>query len=279
MNPLNTIEREHLLQLRRAVDPSPNDAERNRQRLLAALAAPSFGDRGANGSAELGQAQASRRWWLRSNMTKLVGVAVLSGSIGVAAGYRWGLQEPRSFGLPGLSASAIPQSTDSRAGIDVTRSTSAPPRAAALPDEVVVKQANPTPVEQGADKLRAESLRNAKRTPGSDPSSTASAQAEDPLIEEMQLLRRAERAIRANNGLVALSLLQTLERRFPKGQLLEEREAASVMAHCETDPPDSARPAANRYLQRHPSSVYVDRVRALCQLSTAEVTESATSSD
>ena len=108
---------------------------------------------------------------------------------------------------------------------------------------------------------------------------TPSANASDnSLVEELDLLRRAERTIRSGNSLVALGLLRDLDERFPKGQLLEERTAARVMAKCQLDEKDAARARGNAYLFAHPQSVYADRVRTLCQEDFAKATKDSPAS-
>ncbi len=95
---------------------------------------------------------------------------------------------------------------------------------------------------------------------------------DNSLLEELDLLRRAERTIRAGNSLVALGLLRDLDERFPRGQLLEERTAARVMANCQLADVNAARAQGNAYLIAHPQSVYADRVR-LCVARSHETNE------
>jgi hypothetical protein len=87
----------------------------------------------------------------------------------------------------------------------------------------------------------------------------------DAFERELALLQRAERAIRNEDPALALSLLGELEREYPRAALAEERKAARVMANCQANEPTAAL-AAERFLREAPSSVYSDRVRALCRL-------------
>jgi hypothetical protein len=89
---------------------------------------------------------------------------------------------------------------------------------------------------------------------------------DDTLAEELGLLKRAERMIRRNNAMVAIGLLNEMDRRFPKGRLLEERSAARAMANCQLVDADSARLQGQAYLAAHVHSVYAERVRAICHL-------------
>lgn len=90
--------------------------------------------------------------------------------------------------------------------------------------------------------------------------------AEDPIGEEVALLRRADQAIRSNEPQVALGLIQELDRRFAKGKLLDERTAARVMANCLELEPEAARRMGDAYLRKAPSHVYHERVRQMCGL-------------
>ena len=81
--------------------------------------------------------------------------------------------------------------------------------------------------------------------------------------EELALLARAERAVRADNSALALVLIDELEARFPSSALLEERRAIELLAHCAARASD-ARQRAERFLRQHPRSVYAERIAALC---------------
>jgi hypothetical protein len=77
------------------------------------------------------------------------------------------------------------------------------------------------------------------------------------------LLQRAERAIRAGEGTLALSLVAELDERHPRTLFGEERSATRVLAVCLLGEP-SARARAEAFLEARPTSVYSDRVRKLC---------------
>lgn len=93
----------------------------------------------------------------------------------------------------------------------------------------------------------------------------------DTFAAELALLERAERAIRAEEGALALSFLAQLDREFPATSLREERRAARVLARCveaRSGNPDErarARAGAEEYLARS-SSLYAGRVQQLCEL-------------
>jgi hypothetical protein len=83
------------------------------------------------------------------------------------------------------------------------------------------------------------------------------------LSDEALELRRVDRALRGNSPLLALGILDDLDRRIPRGALREEREAARLMARCKLGD-GAARAAAARWLERHPRSVYAPRLRTFC---------------
>jgi hypothetical protein len=96
----------------------------------------------------------------------------------------------------------------------------------------------------------------ATRAPAITPSATR---------DELLLLQRTERAVRANNSALALMLLGELEAQYPRSELLEERRALELLAHCVAHASDSV-PRAERFLREHPRSVYAERIGALCQV-------------
>jgi hypothetical protein len=77
-------------------------------------------------------------------------------------------------------------------------------------------------------------------------------------------LQRARRALGADNGRLALGIVQELEERFPKGVLMEERRATRVLSLCLLGRTDEARQFGREFLAQHASSVYAERVRASC---------------
>lgn len=96
----------------------------------------------------------------------------------------------------------------------------------------------------------------------------------NPMELELELLRRADHALRENNPRVALGLLNELDDQVKLGTLIEERAAARVMAECMVEVSPASRRAAEVFLAAHPASVYAARIRSLCA-STERMTESA----
>jgi hypothetical protein len=94
------------------------------------------------------------------------------------------------------------------------------------------------------------------------------ATAADGFADELALLRRAERATRSGDALLARSLIAELDARFPKTALRQERAALLVLVACATHEP-AAQAGAREFMQRHEQSVHLDRIRSACQLDSA----------
>lgn len=87
--------------------------------------------------------------------------------------------------------------------------------------------------------------------------------------DEARELRRADRALRTGMPSLALGILSDLEQRIPHGALLEERDAARLMARCGVQDPE-ALDAARVWLKQHAQSVYAARLRAACTVADSE---------
>jgi hypothetical protein len=100
----------------------------------------------------------------------------------------------------------------------------------------------------------------------------AEALADDALAEEVALLERVERAIRAGEPNLALALLAQLDQEIAVAALPEERAAARVLALCVRAgarahgslEATEAKASAERFLAASPASVYADRIRSSC---------------
>jgi hypothetical protein len=138
-------------------------------------------------------------------------------------------------------------------------------RGAAHDPPVLAKRAS-----GGAASAEAESRAVSPRNTPERARATRSAQA---LGEELNLLQRAERAIRARDGVLARSFIDELQTRFPETRLREERAAVLVLAACVLGEP-RALADAERFLTQYPGSVYFDRVRALCNGTTTNAAPS-----
>ena len=87
--------------------------------------------------------------------------------------------------------------------------------------------------------------------------------AESQLEHETRILGRVDRALRNDNALLALGLLGELDREVPGGQLVEERQAARVLAHCALGS-ESAPRLASGFVSSHAGSAYLSRIEQAC---------------
>jgi len=87
------------------------------------------------------------------------------------------------------------------------------------------------------------------------------------LAEEARLLREAETARRAGELERASQKLDEHRRRFPRGVLASERDAARVLLLCDAGRTTEAKKLAASFLRRHPRSPLADRVRSACERS------------
>ncbi len=94
--------------------------------------------------------------------------------------------------------------------------------------------------------------------------------AQEPSLQtgaEVALLEQAQHALEAKHGERALALLDEHARTYPNGALAEERDAARVLALCETGRDDEAHAEADAFVVAHPRSPLAARVRAACPAS------------
>ena len=87
----------------------------------------------------------------------------------------------------------------------------------------------------------------------------------DPLAEEMALLKQAKLALSRGEPKRALTLLDEHADRFPRGVLLQERQALRVVALCDAGDRTRGREAADRFSREHPKAALAERVRAACR--------------
>jgi len=92
--------------------------------------------------------------------------------------------------------------------------------------------------------------------PSSDPGSA--------LREALELLGRAEAALRRNDGLAARMWLSDLDRRAAPEVLLEERLVAATLASCLLEDVADARQTLRQLEQLNPESMYRARLEGSC---------------
>jgi hypothetical protein len=96
--------------------------------------------------------------------------------------------------------------------------------------------------------------------------SSATASGPATVAAETQLLRDADGALRAGQAVRALALLDEHAARFPRGVLVEERNAERIVVLCALGEKSQAREAGSAFLREHSGSPLGARVRASCAL-------------
>jgi len=172
--------------------------------------------------------------------------------VGMGVGFWLG----REVSLPASSAPAVVAVPSPSEAAKPTVPTDPPPAPLARPEppETPVASNPPSPSEP-------------RRSPPPRARATRRAVATNPLNDELALLRRVERALRNADPALALALLGELDERFPESRLVEERQAAKLMAHCRAGSADAVA-RAHAFLHDSPSSVYRQRVQSACGLET-----------
>ena len=165
----------------------------------------------------------------------------------------------------------------------VFASSSQPPRAprapaaSAVPDPVAAPVPLPpvveAPLEQRHEEQRHEGQREEEwhfdelaAVPDEPARSSRPARrapvAKDTLSGERALLERARERLSGGDAAAALELAETHRRRFPRGKLVEEREALAVLALARAGRHDEARARARRFEARFPQSLHRLMLRA-----------------
>jgi hypothetical protein len=235
---------DHTLELARA-ELSPSGAAKARARAAIDIVqrpAAATGARALPAAAGFWQA-------LRASGKSGVLAGVILASLSFAAGYSLRTPEPRAEA--GTVARIEPQ------GLALP----SPPHVAVEP-----LPTNPMPdtLPVLEDTRRGPPVAPAARAPRQSRKRAEPVPARPPALgDELALLRRVQRALRASDPSLALAVLDELDERYPDTALVEERQAAAVMAHCGLADPGSRR-RAQSFLRDRPQSVYAERVRAAC---------------
>jgi len=228
-------------QARRGLGPTNTDEQRLLQNLRVQIA--------LGPSGQLSEAPKSPWPWRIAGTLGVIGAVALSGGLGYQKGLKAGIAQQNQARL---LANALP------VGSALPAQPNPELTVPAAPERVSPSIAKSLPAPSAA---RARSEASA---PSAAPSA-APAPAALGLDEEVRQLRRVERAIRESNPRLALVLLAELKREIPKGQLLEERCAAGILADCQLGA-DAAVARARAFVEKHAGSAYTTRVIEICGL-------------
>ena len=264
----------HLARAWQAVAPTPDLSQRVRARLTSSTAATA-------GAVGLGVASNVRpeSTWASVQATGKLGALLGAGLLGAGLLAGYFIRDAQEE-TPAPAALVAPASAMSATAASDPMAPMAPtpePRATAEPvplgetspaalSNVALSEAAPTTPRAGPSRAaRVHAPKQAQSpTAASSASPTSATDAPHP-GDELALLRRAERAVRADDSALALALIGELEARYPDSRLLEERRALELMAYCGAGSTD-ARSRAERFLREHPESVYAGRIREACPI-------------
>ena len=127
--------------------------------------------------------------------------------------------------------------------------------------------ASPLGPATALSEARADGFRSNARAAPVNAAATSNAHAPTGTGEvaaEVRLLGEAHAAMRGGDAERALVLLEEHARRYPRGALGEERDAARIAALCALGRVGEARQAANRFLRATPLSPHAGPIRASC---------------
>jgi hypothetical protein len=224
---------------RQADDPLPEDRARVRQALGLALAAgspvpggmsPGSGSMSSLGSSIVG--------------AKLAGVVTLTLGLGFGSGVLVGTRLEH-----GRTEPAAPRQVPAP-----TSSTS---------DRNQDLQAGAQPASASAERI-VEPAKGSTEAPIAARFRPAPASATSTLGDELTLLGRAQRYLRAGDASDALAILDSLSERCPEGELAEERSLTRILALCRLGREAEARTLGRAFRRAYPRSVHLERLDASC---------------
>jgi hypothetical protein len=96
------------------------------------------------------------------------------------------------------------------------------------------------------------------------PSAAHSGKAADDLVQEAELLHRAQTAWRAGQSAEALSLASQHAQRFPRSQLSNERDVLRVLSLCKLGQTQAAKQVGARLLSHAKGSPWYQSVADSC---------------
>lgn len=261
MNEIEPRARLALELARSDAEPSAADKLRVLQALQARLGTPpvipaSTGERGAPQAAATSGGAAGAR-----GLGKLVAVGAIAAALGLAAGFalRGAPATPSApaaregaHDFPGLA----PERGATVAAAETSAPVGVPPPVPSSEPAAATEPAAPTE-PASAVTSRAASKPSARQRP-------SSGKPEPTLFQALELLRRAQRALRKQEPALSLALLDELDQRFATSVLGEERQATRVLALCLSGDEARAQQIAHALLEQNPATIYAARVRESC---------------
>ena len=167
--------------------------------------------------------------WSALKWLKLIGLVAVASGVTIA-GHHW-LEKPSA------AIATAPQSSFPSLGIQVPAEPTVSANASPIPTDTVTP--GPTP----------------KVAPSAIPNRASS------LHEESLAVIAARQALRANDAVSALRLLEQAQQRFKQGALAEERESLTIEALAKSGQASRASTRARAFLTRYPRSPHAADVQ------------------
>ncbi len=189
---------------------------------------------------------------------KLLVAGALAAPLAVAAVY-WGAPKEKASSAPSANAALVVDGTKPEAASRAAQPTApdAAPADASKDAAPEVAASKPELADAAGDPV---STRAADAVSARTKEAAASA-----LAEENKLLLEARSALRSGGGAAALRSLSVLDRRHPRGALLQERELLRIQALRASGSRSEASKLSARFLERWPESPYRATVRSFAE--------------
>lgn len=210
-----------------------------------------------------GTAAASRPAKLSANLRQLIATGVMAGTVGVLIGLGLGLRAseaaPEGRGLEGQSLEEPRAVTSAVQATATEGGVKAPPRAGSKRADLT-QQASKGRMQVGQSSAKPGDTRPTKPIDRS-------------FFVALRLLERARHALDVGEPLLAQSLLDELDDRFPPDLLEEERLATRALGWCALGEHGRAESAARKLLADNPRSIYAERLEQSCVRTRAMVSK------
>jgi hypothetical protein len=213
---------------------------------------------------------------ISASLRQLVATGVVMGAVGVLIGF--GLGRHASDAASAVQAAAPEGGVDRDANApgaarDDMGSSAAPAARAETPTVVSELESSAAAREQmaargaltGADRARQTAPSRAKvgRSSGR-PDAMPTKPVDRSFFVALRLIERARHALDVGQPMLAQSLLDELDERFPPHLLEEERLATRALGWCALGERGRAESAARRLLADSPRSIYAERLEQSC---------------
>lgn len=205
----------------------------------------------------------------RTPWKQLIVVGVTTGALGFLLGLRFEVPQSQKQALPAPSATVTAfatQGLSAPAEAAVTQVSKAGAISVALSDVPVLPAARTTSPALTAAPRSTPNRRSRRTKQDGDASASRIANPEPSaaFLEAVQLLARARRALNRGEPMLALGLLDEIDRRFPPEMLDEERAATRVLGLCANGQNDAAVQLASQFFSGRPRSIYTRRIERSC---------------